>query len=260
MKLNENFRVSVVASGMSTELADTLSLAVAAARYDMAVSADNERLARLEGKIEKLEKAESLTEVEKLDLAKARLEVESLTEEVKALKALLSGSEDALEAVLESIEAEGNSRSCAENLLRVIALDGNQFLSKYALTTDELKDELVQTLTIIAEGTRWNKDGAPILGKDTRAAYKSALNHLRAVVEKSFSLKADSAFLKRTIVRPSGEELGLLVQTFVRDFTVKRKKGEDGTVSVQYEKVLRDWTSLRSQIVKIVLKRTMRAI
>ena len=62
------------------------------------------------------------------------------------------------------------------------------------------------------------------------------------------------------MVNASAEELGLLVQTFVRDFTVKRSKDDDGVVSVIYEKTLRDWSSLRSQIVRIVLKRIMAAV
>lgn len=260
MKLTTNFRVSIVASNLSSDRVDALSTAVSVARLGMAVRYDEDRIASLSSQIKKLEESEELSEVQKLDLSKKRLELSALQEEKSALESELSEGRSVYESVVESIVAEGNVRENVETLLRVISLDGNQFLAKYALTSDEFKDDLMTTLTKIATSARWNsKTGAPVLNSEERSVYKSALKHLKNIVRQSFSLSADSAYLKRTMINVSADELGLLVQTFVRDFTVKRSKNEDGVVSVVYDKTLRDWTSLRAQIVKIVLKRTMKA-
>ena len=259
MKLNNSFKVSIVARGISADNADTLSSAVSASRFSMAVQYAADKIASLSAKIKKLEDAESLSESQKLELAKARLDLSDLEAEKSKLEESYEGVKPALDTVVESLVAEGNTRSNVETMLRVIALDGNQFLAKYALGSDTFKDELMGKLTSIAESVRWSSAGTPVLGKDEREGYKSALKSLKGMIRQEFSLTADSMFLKRTMVNCSAEELGLLVQTFVRDFTVKRVKSDDGVWSVKYERQLRDWTSLRSQIVRIVLKRTMAA-
>lgn len=259
MKLNNSFKVSIVARGISGEHADILSAAVSAARLGMAVQYDADRIASLSAKIKRFEDADSLTESQKLELAKTRLDLSDLEAEKSELEVSLAEVESARNVVVESLVAEGNTRENVETMLRVIALDGNQFLSKYALSSDEFKDDLMTKLTSIAESVRWSSAGTPVLGKDEREAYKSALKSLKGMIRQEFSLTADSMFLKRTMVNCTADELGLLVQTFVRDFTVKRVKSEDGVWSVKYERQLRDWTSLRSQIVRIVLKRTMAA-
>lgn len=259
MKLNNSFKVSIIARGISSEHADTLSAAVSASRFGMAVNYDADRVASLSAKIKRLEDADELSESQKLELAKARLDMSDIEAEKSELEESFESVKPALETVVESLVAEGNTRSNVETMLRVIALDGNQFLSKYALSSDEFKDDLMTKLTSIAESVRWSSAGTPVLGKDEREAYKSALKSLKGMIRQEFSLTTDSMFLKRTMVNCTAEELGLLVQTFVRDFTVKRVKSEDGVWSVKYERQLRDWTSLRSQIVRIVLKRTMAA-
>lgn len=260
MKLNNNFRMSIISANLTSELADSVSVAINVARLGMAVQYDADKIASLEKKIEKLEDAESLSESQKLELQKARLDLEDLKAEKSALEAERAEWEKVYESVVTSMVAEGNTESNVRTMLNVVALDGNQFLSKYALESDTFKDEIVGALTKIAEGTRWNAStGAPVLNKDEREVYKSALKSLKGMIRQEFSLTHDSAYTKRTMVNASAEELGLLVQTFVKDFTVKRVKSDDGVYSVKYEKTLRDWTSLRAQIVKIVLKRTMRA-
>lgn len=261
MKLNNNFRVSIIARNLSTENADILSSAVSASRFGMAVNYDADRVASLSAKIKRLEDADELSESQKLELAKARLDLSDIEAEKSELEESFESVKSALDTVVESLVAEGNTRENVETMLRVIALDGNQFLSKYALSSDTFKDELMDKLTSIAESVRWSSAGTPVLGKDEREGYKSALKSLKGMIRQEFSLTADSMFLKRTMVNCSAEELGLLVQTFVRDFTVKRVKSVDeiGVWSVKYERQLRDWTSLRSQIVRIVLKRIMAA-
>lgn len=260
MKLNTNFRISFVSANMDSDQADALSTAVSCARLYMAVQYDEDKITSLEKKLEKLEKLEARSESQELELKKGRIDLQALKDERDTLNEECAKSAKVYDSVVASLVAEGNTEANVHTMLRVVALDGNQFLARYALGSDAFKDQLIGALTRIVEGARWNaQTGAPVLNKDEREVYKSALKSLKGMIRQEFSLTHDSVYTKRVMVNASADELGLLVQTFVKDFTVKRVKSEDGVYSVQYERTLRDWTSLRSQIVRIVLKRTMSA-
>lgn len=247
--------------------------AVAHENSEMNIQLCDETLARLNSRLNKAKGEKSTATEEEIEALQSQIEsTEALKKEFQA------DSESTLE-VYEKVISEmtvksdahfGNNKDVVRIVLRVLASVKNSKLVKFAIIPAFENAELYEALETIHVNSSASEDGAIIMSKEVKEAYKKASNELESIIKNTFSLPFETPYTSKTRVKMTAEDKKLLNDCYIKGFSNKfETDDETGTVSFKKRQVNRlvrkrqdkktgkttyDYSGLATTIANIVVK------
>lgn len=219
-KLNINF----LKESISEEMKNEFFTAVKHEETSMLISQCKDNIEKLEKSLKK----DDITE-EEVKALTVKLEAEK-----SVLETLKESSKETLETFNKVVSALteknkdhfGNKHEVVRNVLRILATWDNSGLIKYALVETFKGEALHNALEAIHVNSKANEDGATIMSKDVKEAYKKGSQELESIVKTTFSLPFETAYTEKTRVKMTAEDKKLLNDCYVRGFKDKYTKNE----------------------------------
>ena len=212
-----------------------------------------EQKSRKYAELAKLEKNGEST-VEALD------KMNELNKKEIELLELVNGQTAVYEKVTSDMIAAGCKKEAVENILALIACDGNfkLFPSANIFSNADLVS-LITALDALHCGAVATEDGLIAVSENEKTACKSAKAAIVKLVKDSFSLVADTPYTSRAYVKLTGRELKMLHESFVTGLRGKKSDGDDYSYTVSYNKAARITTDSKGNQ-KIVANRLLKTI
>lgn len=164
----------------------------------------------------------------------------------------------------------GNHKDVVHTVLRVLASWDNSKLVKYAIIPAFQSPALYEALETIHVNSKASEDGATVMSKEVKEAYKAASNELETIIKTTFSLPFETAYTSKTRVKLTAEDKKLLHDCYIKGFSNKWDT-DDETGKVNFKsrqiktlvkakknkqsgKMEYDYSALASTISQIVIK------
>lgn len=194
------------------------------------------------------------------DTAKAELELAELKEKSETLKEIVDSQTPIYEKVVSDMVGAGCKKEAVENILALIACDGNfkLFPSANIFSNADLVS-LITALDALHCGAVATDDGLIAVSDNEKTACKSAKAAIVKLVKDNFSLVADTPYTSRAYVKLTGRELKMLHESFVTGLRGKKSDGDDYSYTVSYNKAARITTDSKGNQ-KIVANRLLKTI
>jgi hypothetical protein len=225
-----NFSFKAMSNNASAETVSAVTGTISAFKLDMLISRDTDKKARIEKRLSS-DSAENMSE---LKINALREELAELEKALAGYKAELAKIDSVRIKVVSDIMDAGSEKTCAENLFRVLACFGDASLNKYALkgVCTSWTPELDAAMTTAHSLKFSEKTGAPVLGKDVKAAFTSAMNIIKGAVRGAVSVP-ENPYFNKVSVNINMRDLGMLHETFVTGASLDYKKDKKtGAVSL----------------------------
>ena len=210
-------------------------LAVEHEESEMTIQLIKDDVTRTKKRLDNLDSSETKTEEQK-ELERKALE-EKLVELEKALESEQEDSaftQETYEKVIADMTQENhdhfkNDKDVVRTVLRVLATWNNSKLVKYAIIPAFESPELYEALEAIHINSNAGEDGALVMSKEVKEAYKKASQELETIIKKTFSLPFATPYTEKTRVKLTAEDKKLLndcyVKGFKNNFSIDEKTG-----------------------------------
>lgn len=210
-------------------------LAVEHEESEMTIQLIKDDITRTKKRLDNLDSSETKTEEQK-ELERKALE-EKLAELEKDLESEQENSAFTLETyekVIADMTQENhdhfkNDKDVVRTVLRVLATWNNSKLVKYAIIPAFESPALYEALEAIHINSNAGEDGALVMSKEVKEAYKKASQELETIIKKTFSLSFATPYTEKTRVKLTAEDKKLLndcyVKGFKNNFSIDEKTG-----------------------------------
>lgn len=210
-------------------------LAVEHEESEMTIQLIKDDITRTKKRLDNLDSSETKTEEQK-DLERKALE-EKLAELEKDLESEQENSaftRETYEKVIADMTQENhdhfkNDKDVVRTVLRVLATWNNSKLVKYAIIPAFESPALYEALEAIHINSNAGEDGALVMSKEVKEAYKKASQELETIIKKTFSLPFATPYTEKTRVKLTAEDKKLLndcyVKGFKNNFSIDEKTG-----------------------------------
>mgnify|MGYP004467755503 FL=1 len=210
-------------------------LAVEHEESEMTIQLIKDDITRTKKRLDNLDSSETKTEEQK-ELERKALE-EKLSELEKDLESEQENSaftRETYEKVIADMTQENhdhfkNDKDVVRTVLRVLATWNNSKLVKYAIIPAFESPELYEALETIHINSNAGDDGALVMSKEVKEAYKKASQELETIIKKTFSLPFVTPYTEKTRVKLTAEDKKLLndcyVKGFKNNFSIDEKTG-----------------------------------
>lgn len=210
-------------------------LAVEHEESEMTIQLIKDDITRTKKRLDNLDSSETKTEEQK-DLERKALE-EKLAELEKDLESEQEDSaftRETYEKVIADMTQENhdhfkNDKDVVRTVLRVLATWNNSKLVKYAIIPAFESPALYEALEAIHINSNAGEDGALVMSKEVKEAYKKASQELETIIKKTFSLPFATPYTEKTRVKLTAEDKKLLndcyVKGFKNNFSIDEKTG-----------------------------------
>lgn len=194
------------------------------------------------------------------DTTKAETELDELKEKSETLQGLVDSQTPIYEKVISDMVAAGCKKEAVENILSLIACDGNfrLFPSANIFSNADLVS-LITALDALHCGAVATDEGLIAVSDNEKTACKSAKAAIVKLIKDNFSLVADTPYTSRANVKLTGRELKMLHESFVTGLRGKKSDGDDYSYIVSYNKAARITTDSKGNQ-KIVANRLLKTI
>ena len=202
---------------------------------EMTIQLIKDDITRTKKRLDNLDSSETKTEEQK-ELERKALE-EKLSELEKDLESEQENSaftRETYEKVIADMTQENhdhfkNDKDVVRTVLRVLATWNNSKLVKYAIIPAFESPELYEALETIHINSNAGDDGALVMSKEVKEAYKKASQELETIIKKTFSLPFVTPYTEKTRVKLTAEDKKLLndcyVKGFKNNFSIDEKTG-----------------------------------
>lgn len=234
MKLAINF----YAENMTEELCNEFSTAISYENADMAIQMHKESIARIEKKIANENSTYSEEEVQAFTAQKEELE-----KAVEKFEEIKSSTQEVYTKVVDTMSKKnehgfGNHKDVVRTVLRVLATWNDSKLVKYAIIPAFQSPALYEALETIHITSKASEDGAVVMSKEVKEAYKNATKELESIIKNTFSLPFATDYTDKTRVKMDAEDKKLLNESYVKGFRNKFVEDEDtGVVSFKKRQI-----------------------
>lgn len=210
-------------------------LAVEHEESEMTIQLIKDDITRTKKRLDNLDSNETKTEEQK-ELERKALE-EKLAELEKDLESEQENSaftRETYEKVIADMTQENhdhfkNDKDVVRTVLRVLATWNNSKLVKYAIIPAFESPALYEALEAIHINSNAGEDGALVMSKEVKEAYKKASQELETIIKKTFSLPFATPYTEKTRVKLTAEDKKLLndcyVKGFKNNFSIDEKTG-----------------------------------
>lgn len=210
-------------------------LAVEHEESEMTIQLIKDDITRTKKRLDNLDSSETKTEEQK-ELERKALE-EKLAELEKDLESEQENSaftRETYEKVIADMSQENhdhfkNDKDVVRTVLRVLATWNNSKLVKYAIIPAFESPALYEALEAIHINSNAGEDGALVMSKEVKEAYKKASQELETIIKKTFSLPFATPYTEKTRVKLTAEDKKLLndcyVKGFKNNFSIDEKTG-----------------------------------
>lgn len=210
-------------------------LAVEHEESEMTIQLIKDDITRTKKRLDNLDSNETKTEEQK-ELERKALE-EKLAELEKDLESEQENSaftRETYEKVIADMSQENhdhfkNDKDVVRTVLRVLATWNNSKLVKYAIIPAFESPALYEALEAIHINSNAGEDGALVMSKEVKEAYKKASQELETIIKKTFSLPFATPYTEKTRVKLTAEDKKLLndcyVKGFKNNFSIDEKTG-----------------------------------
>ncbi len=210
-------------------------LAVEHEESEMTIQLIKDDITRTKKRLDNLDSSETKTEEQK-ELERKALE-EKLAELEKDLESEQENSaftRETYEKVIADMTQENhdhfkNDKDVVRTVLRVLATWNNSKLVKYAIIPAFESPALYEALEAIHINSNAGEDGALVMSKEVKEAYKKASQELETIIKKTFSLPFATPYTEKTRVKLTAEDKKLLndcyVKGFKNNFSIDEKTG-----------------------------------
>lgn len=194
---------------------------------DMSVQMLNESIARLDKKI--ANENDTYTEEEVQAFSAQKVELEKAAEKFEETK---SNTLEVYTKVVNDMGKKnengfGNHKDVVRTVLRVLATWNNSKLVKYAIIPAFQSPALYEALEAIHITSKASEDGATVMTKEVKEAYKNASKELESIIKNTFSLPFATMYTDKTRVKMDAEDKKLLNESYVKGFRNKFVEDED---------------------------------
>lgn len=205
---------------------------------EMQIQFVSEQIEKLEKKISNDNSRFSEEEVQAFQVQKDDLE--------ESRKKLEESSAETLEVYNKVVSAMsvrnkdgfGNNKDVVRTVLRVLASWDNSRLMKYAIIPAFQSPALYEALQAIHVNSKASDDGALVMSKEVKAAYKAASEELERIIKVTFSLPFETEYTGKTRVKMTAEDKKLLNDCYIKGFSNKFTQDEEtGVVSFKSRKL-----------------------
>ena len=202
---------------------------------EMTIQLIKDDITRTKKRLDNLDSSETKTEEQK-ELERKALE-EKLAELEKDLESEQENSaftRETYEKVIADMTQENhdhfkNDKDVVRTVLRVLATWNNSKLVKYAIIPAFESPALYEALEAIHINSNAGEDGALVMSKEVKEAYKKASQELETIIKKTFSLPFATPYTEKTRVKLTAEDKKLLndcyVKGFKNNFSIDEKTG-----------------------------------
>lgn len=202
---------------------------------EMTIQLIKDDITRTKKRLDNLDSSETKTEEQK-ELERKALE-EKLAELEKDLESEQENSaftRETYEKVITDMTQENhdhfkNDKDVVRTVLRVLATWNNSKLVKYAIIPAFESPALYEALEAIHINSNAGEDGALVMSKEVKEAYKKASQELETIIKKTFSLPFATPYTEKTRVKLTAEDKKLLndcyVKGFKNNFSIDEKTG-----------------------------------
>ncbi len=210
-------------------------LAVEHEESEMTIQLIKDDITRTKKRLDNLDSSETKTEEQK-EFERKALE-EKLAELEKDLESEQENSaftRETYEKVIADMTQENhdhfkNDKDVVRTVLRVLATWNNSKLVKYAIIPAFESPALYEALETIHINSNAGEDGALVMSKEVKEAYKKASQELETIIKKTFSLPFATPYTEKTRVKLTAEDKKLLndcyVKGFKNNFSIDEKTG-----------------------------------
>lgn len=130
----------------------------------------------------------------------------------------------------------GNSKDAVRTVLRVLATWDNSKLVKYAIIPCFQSPRLYEALETIHITSKANDNGALVMSKEVKEAYKNADKELENIIKVTFSLPFATKYTDKTRCKADSADKKLLNDCYIKGFKNKFEE-EDGVVTFKKRQV-----------------------
>ena len=201
-------------------------------------------------------------------------ELAALKDEKVQLESDLASTLEVYTKVVDNMSTKnkdgfGNKKDVVRTVLRVLASYADSKLVKYAIIPAFQSPELYNALETIHITSKASEDGALVMSKDVKEAYKTASKELESIIKNTFSLPFETDYTDKTRVKMNADDKKLLNDCYIKGFTNKFTTDDNGNVSFKTRqvntlvkakkdkksgKITYDYSGLANTIANIVLK------
>lgn len=265
---NTTLAINFYAEGITDEIRTELMSAIEHEGYNMNIQILDENIAKLNKKIANENGMYSDEDVEYFKSQKK--DAEELKSKFEDLR---NNTLEVYTKVVDDMSKKnehgfGNHKDVVRTVLRVLATWNNSKLIKYAIIPAFETPALYEALETIHVTSKANEDGALVMSKDVKEAYKNATKELESIIKNTFSLPFATKYTDKTRVKIDAEDKKLLNESYVKGFRNKFSE-EDGVVTFKKRQVKTlvnarkdrktgeikaNYTALASTICNIVIK------
>lgn len=278
MTTKNTLMINFFATGISTEKKVELMTAINHEETDMRIKLTDDNISRTQKRIDSINK--DITEngdedgsLQKMLDAKTA-ELAALKDEKVQLESDLASTLEVYTKVVDNMSTKnkdgfGNKKDVVRTVLRVLASYADSKLVKYAIIPAFQSPELYNALETIHITSKASEDGALVMSKDVKEAYKTASKELESIIKNTFSLPFETDYTDKTRVKMNADDKKLLNDCYIKGFTNKFTTDDNGNVSFKTRqvntlvkakkdkksgKITYDYSGLANTIANIVLK------
>lgn len=235
-KTTTTLGINFYAENITEEARNEFMTAVTHEKAEMNIQILTESIAKLDKKIANENNMYSEEDINVFKKDKEELE--------KAMKNHEETSNATLEVYTKVVEdmskknehGFGNHKDVVRTVLRVLATWDNSKLVKYAIIPAFQSPELYEALETIHVTSKANEDGALVMSKEVKEAYKNATKELESIIKNTFSLPFATTYTDKTRVKMDAEDKKLLNESYVKGFKNKFDEN-DGVVTFKTRQV-----------------------
>ena len=202
------------------------------------------------------------------EVATAQAKIDKLEAENEKLDATMEELRTVYDSVIEAMtvpndKGYSNNADTVRTVLRVVACAENSKLYKYAIIPAFENEDLYNALEAIHVNNEVTEEGYSTNSKERVALYKSAQEQLDNIMRDTFSLPIATPYTTALRVKLNAQDRKVLHDVYVKGFSNKFEKDDDGTItfkSRKYNTAVKknrkgdiDYSGLATDIAKLVI-------
>lgn len=275
-KNNTYLAINFYAENLSTQSRSEFMDAVDHENALMGIEDCKNRIASTESRISNIQKNKDMSVEDKKKAVDAEnVKLEKLKTEKAEYEETAESTREVYDKVFAAMTVKntdhfGNNPDVVRTVLRVLASVESPNFIKDAIIPAFQNPDLYNALETIHITSKASDDGALVMSKEVKDAYKKASAELETIIKTTFSLPFESVYTIKTRVKLTAEDKKLLHECYVKDFNDARDTNDEtGAITIGKRTVKRlvktkrnkktnevtyDYSGLAGVISKIVLK------
>lgn len=235
--------INFLNTNATVKMQSELFTAIEHEEYEMTIQMLNNDISRLKTRITNLENNEDKdADAKEVELKALKAQLAETEKTLDNTKKSCSETQEIYDKVITAMTQENhdhfkNDKDAVRTVLRVLATWDNSKLVKYAIIPAFQSQELYNCLETIHINSKASEDGALVMSKEVKEAYKTASKELDAIIKKTFSLPFETPYTDKTRVKMTAEDRKLLNDCYVKGFKNKFSTNKIGITKFEEREI-----------------------